>query len=303
MQTVVDQLYQNLTHPIQELANKKDIQVKVSAHYLDFINSDRIIRTNIKHLIYSYDIVNSFDYYFSAVTPTEFNEFKLVDYSLGKYHDVTHFDLMPVFFPSFSEPIVTTQQYLSFANLKPGFNVLDLGSYAGLTSILFKELVGSAGRVIAIDADNQNIYAAQKNLKLYKKLTGNNIDLIYGALWGHCNGLDFSSEGNMGSSAIDIVGQRGNKVKVKSYTLTRLAEVTDLSSIDFIKCDIEGAENVIFEDGLFFEKNRPRIIIETHLVNGVDTTEKVIHDLKTFGYECRKIHQTGVTLPLVECYP
>jgi hypothetical protein len=76
-----------------------------------------------------------------------------------------------------------------------------------------------------------------------------------------------------------------------------------LETIDFIKCDVEGAEAVIFEDELFFKTFKPRIIVEVHFVKNKETTDKVISDLKKYGYTFKKIHQTGVTLPLLECYP
>lgn len=304
MQTEIEQLYQRLAHPLQDIAIQHGIEIKLSAHYLDFIRGKKIVRLGIKHFIYGHDMVVSFDYYFGAVKPIAFNGFELVDYSTGRFHEVLGFELMPVFFPSLSEPVVTTHQYLDFAQLRPGSNVVDLGAYSGLTSIIFKEAVGSLGQVVALDADMQNISAMQKNLSLYKKITGKDIDVIFGAVWNHCDGLNFSSEGNMGSAASEIVGAgRGENVTVKSFTLSKLAEMSKLDVIDFMKCDVEGAEGVIFEDRAFFEKYRPRIIIETHLVGGVETTEKCVKDLESHGYSCKRILQTGVALPLIECCP
>lgn len=304
MQTEIEQLYQKIAHPIQDMALPKGIEIKGSAHYLDFIRGKQIVRLGIRHFVYSQDIINSFDYYFGSVKPLNFNGSELVDYSTGRYHDVQDFELMPIFFPSLSEPIVTTHQYLDFAALRPGVSVLDLGAYSGLTSIIFKEAVGAQGRVVAVDADTENVLAIQKNLSLYKKISGMDIDLVHSAVWNHCNGLSFSSEGNMGSSASEIVGvERGINTTVKSLTLSKLMETAQLDTVDFIKCDVEGAEGVIFEDRAFFEKYRPRIIVETHLVAGRETTEKCISDLSQYGYVCKRIDQTGVTLPLIECYP
>jgi Methyltransferase FkbM domain len=108
----------------------------------------------------------------------------------------------------------------------------------------------------------------------------------------------------MGSSASEIVGiDRGTIQNVRSFTLSGLCDMGKIMSVDFIKCDVEGAEAVIFEDEKFFANHRPRIIIETHLKDGIETTEKCISDLTKFGYECRRILQTGVVLPLIECYP
>jgi len=304
MITQIDELYQSINHPLQQIAERNGIQVKVSSHYLDFLKDNQIIRISLSHFIYSNDIINSFEYYFSAVEPMKYNNSLLVDYSTPRYHQVHGFELMPVYFPSLSEPLTTTKQYLDFADIKTGDVVLDLGAYSGLTSILFKELAGSTGQVVAIDADEKNINAINKNLSLYNKLTGNHIDAMFGAVWNHDRGLEFSSEGNMGSSATEIVGtDRGSVTRIPSFTLSQIADINKMSKISFMKCDVEGAEAVIFEDANFFKKHNPKIIIETHLVNNIETTDKCIATLQAYGYTCRRILQTGVTLPLLECYP
>ncbi|OQW86917.1 MAG: hypothetical protein BWK72_15530 [Rhodoferax ferrireducens] len=300
----IDDLYKLLSGPLQDLANRNGIEVKVAAHYLDFIKEKKVIRLSVRHLIYANDIVNSFDYYYTAVLPYDLNGFSLVDYSSPRYHDVAGFDIFPVYFPSLAEPLVTTQQYLDFANLKEGDSVLDLGAYSGLTSIVFKGQVGASGRVLAVDADEKNALAIEKNLMSLKNVLNLHIDTLFGAVWSHCDGLQFSSEGNMGSSASEIVGKsRGDNKMIKSFTLQKIVEIGGFEAVDFIKCDVEGAEAVIFDDHKFFDKFRPRIIIETHLVGGTSTTEKCISDLGKFGYTCELINQTGVTLPLLQCHP
>jgi len=306
MQQEIPHLYPPLddSHPLAISAKSKGLSVRVSAHSLDISRDTRVVRISLKHLIYAPDIINSFDYYFGAVESQHFDNRHLVDYSSPRYHNVIGFELMPVLFSSFCEPIMTTNQYLDFANLEPGLTVLDLGAYSGLTSIVFKEIVGRLGRVISVDADLQNINTIRANLNLYKKITGNGIDILYGAVWNHTGGLSFSMEGNMGSSASDIVGiHRGSIAKVKSFTLSELCRIGGIDSVDFIKCDVEGAESVIFEDEEFFRRWQPRIIVEPHYKDGIETTDKCISDLERFGYTFKKIIQTGVVLPLLECYP
>jgi len=228
----------------------------------------------------------------------------MVDYSTPKFHEVTGYDLHPIMFSSFAEPIITTQQYLDFAKLENGYVVLDLGSYSGLTSIVFDQLVCKDGSVLAVDADSENIKCIQKNFDLYKKITGRNIELIEGAVWKDDNGVVFSTEGNMGSSAVDYVGNsRGNVKQIKTFKLSTIAEKYNLQKVDFIKCDIEGAESVVFNDYDFFSKNKPRIIVEPHFSGGVSTVNAVVEQLAQFGYVCKEIEQHGVELPLLECYP
>lgn len=284
---------------------KKELTVRIHGQCFEVCDSgDKCIRISRKHLIYLGDVLNSFDYYYSAVEPIQVGEKRVVDYSTPRFHKVIGFELFPVMFSSFAEPIVTTNQYLDFAGLKKGSVVLDLGAYSGLTSMLFDKLVGPNGRVIAVDADSNNIQAIMNNFGYYQTITGRRIELLEGAVWKHNKGIFFSVEGNMGASAIEYVGrERGNIRHVQTFTLNSIASRFDLKSVDFIKCDIEGAESVIFNDPEFFENIRPRIIIEPHIVDGKLTVATCVEQLTPFGYKFKEIEQHGVQLPLLECYP
>jgi hypothetical protein len=108
----------------------------------------------------------------------------------------------------------------------------------------------------------------------------------------------------MGSSAASILGRnRGSVHSVPSFTLSALCARFDLSRVDFVKCDIEGAEQVIFGDEAFFQRFRPKIMIEPHMLAGVETTAACVSQLQRFGYTCRRIDQEGVSLPLLQCVP
>jgi FkbM family methyltransferase len=285
-------------------AHGSGIQVQAAPSTLDVVRDGNVVRISKEHAVYLPDILTSFDYYFSAVKPLSWRGRNVVDYSSPRYHDVIGFDDFPILFPSFSEPLVTTTQYLDFAGLEPGMSVIDLGAYAGLTSIMFARQVGPSGHVIAVDADAENMSCIEENTRRYRERTGQQIELLRGAIWNHDNGIEFSIEGNMGSSAASIVGrQRGKVSRVESFTLANVVEKFGLSRVDFVKCDVEGAEQVIFDDERFFSRFRPRIIVETHLVGGVETTEHCIEQLSRWGYVCRRIPQHGVTLPLLACTP
>jgi FkbM family methyltransferase len=286
------------------IAKRNGLNIDVRANCIDITKGINTIRVSRTHAVYLQDIINSFDYYFSAVIPFQHLGRNIVDYSTPRYHDVVGFKAFPILFPSFSEPLITATQYMDFASLSEGMTVLDLGAYSGFTSIIFSQAVGETGTVVAVDADIQNIDCIKRNFSNYKKYSDNKIFLLEGAVWENNDGLEFSCEGNMGSSAASIVGNnRGLVSKVASFTLSSIANKFKLQRVDFIKCDVEGAEKVIFTDQEFFKKFLPRIIIEPHIIDGLETTKKCIFDLETYGYSCKKIIQEGVSLPLLECLP
>lgn len=268
------------------------------------IKSGKEIRLSSAHKLYLKDTLENFDFYFGGVEAPQSNKMIIVDYSKPAWHDVHGFDLMPVHFNSVSEPIITTKQYIDFANLKNGSIAIDLGAYSALTSILLDQCVGSDGLVIAVEADENNLKSCIKNLSLYKKITNRNIELINAAIWEHENGIYFSAEGNMGSSAADVVGDdRSECIKVKTVTLSGIAKKYNLSNIDFIKCDIEGAEEIALNNQKFFDKYHPKLVIECHYINGVSTGERCKTLMERFGYKCEYREQQGYPLPLLFCIP
>ena len=89
MATQIDNLYQDLSHPVQKKATAKGLHLKVAAHYEDFIAPNtRVNRNGLHHSVYDNDIVDLFDYYFKAVKATPLQGMQLVDYSQPKYHDI-----------------------------------------------------------------------------------------------------------------------------------------------------------------------------------------------------------------------
>lgn len=278
-----------------------DIQEKASL---------RGIRISRQNAVYLLDMMNSFDYYFqstSALRVRKFGEIiDLVDFSTPRFHQINGFSDFPVMCSSLTEPFVTAEQYLEFARLQPGDVAIDLGSYSCLTSVAFSKAVGASGKVIAIEPDPLNYSCCQTNISQHGKVNKlNNIELLNIAVSGEDSFLEFSSEGAMGSSAANLGGTyRGDVIKVPCKTLGSLASQLNLQKVDFIKMDIEGSElEVIRSSKSFFEKFKPRIIIEPHVVNGALSDGQIINDLTHFGYDCSVIQQTGVEIPLVTGTP
>ena len=260
------------------------------------------ILVSVDHAAYVRDIAISFEYYFDSVKPRTHDLTSTVDFSTEADHFVTGFEYFPINFPSLAEPISTNTQYIEFGQLKLGHVVIDLGAYAGLSSIMFKEVVGPEGIVIAVEIDPNNIKSLELNLRRYNAYFSKSIEVCKKAVWNHNNGMIFTSDGSMGSSATQILGSgRGRSKQVPTTTLSKLAHDYDLLEVDLIKCDIEGAEFYIFEDFEFFQQFKPRIIVEIHQVRGFSTIEKVTTDLTRAGYTVTAVQQPGVEYPLLEC--
>ena len=291
---------------------RKLLRLVVAAGWIDIVDeaNSRRIRLGRQNAVYTLDMMNSFEYYFNSAAPIHVKcgrkHYQVVDFSTPRFQKVTGFTDFPIMCPSLTEPYVTAQQYLDFACLEPGNIVIDLGAYSALTSIAFSKAVGGTGRVIALEPDPANFEACATNLAYHESINGlQNVTLMQAAVGSKKGIINFSSESAMGSAEVDIIGSyRGNIVQVDAVGLGEIADLYKLGRIDFIKMDIEGAEEkVIASSRVVFETYRPKIIIEPHNVHGEMSTAPVIRLLEEYGYECEIIFQIDVQGPLVAGTP
>jgi len=282
-----------------ELARQHDVSVMFLCDVIEISKTRRVIRIHKQHIIYLKAMIRFFEFYWESVEPRDEFGKMVCDFTPHRYHRMLGFDLMPVLFPSLAEPVSTIDQYLDFARLEQGQTVIDLGAYAGLSSMLFSCKVGAKGRVIALEPDPENYRCANINLDMFNRLTGFSLELLNAALWVDDAGLDFSADGCMGSSAVEYVGTRGHAVRVETITLEQLAYERSIGQVDFLKCDIEGAENKVFENSSFLKTSVRKMVVEIHRsANGL-TSDTLLPQLQCLGFRCELVTQYGVDLPLL----
>jgi len=290
----------------KRLAAQKGLELIERDLFFDLRRGNTVLRTSSAHLVYLTHMIENFDYYINSVIPLCINGIQLVDMSGPRYHRLKGFADIPLLFPSHTEPYDTTAEYLDFADLKGGETVLDIGAYAGVTSIIFAQLVGANGHVYAFEADETNRECAQINIEMAGRVMGlTNITLLRKAIWFHSGGVHFSNEGAMGSSAVDITGgNRGNEQMVESIRLEDFFAEYRLKQVDFIKMDIEGCEVSVLESSANFLKSvGARVIVEPHFVDGSLSTDRCCRFLESAGYQVRIRNKVGESEALIEAVP
>jgi len=290
----------------KKAASRAGMKLVARDVFFDLIKGDKVLRTRNVHTMYLQHMIENFDYYVDSVVPVRADGIKLVDMSGPRYHRLRGFADIPFLFPSQTEPYGTTAEYLNFANLKKGDIVLDIGAYAGVTSIIFAQLVGLVGHVYAFEADGLNYECAQTNIQMAARVMGiENITLLRKAVWSHGDGVLFSNEGTMGSSAVAITGgKRGLDQVVESVRLQDFFAQSGLSRADFVKMDIEGCEvEVLGESAGFLNGIKARLIVEPHLIKGELCTEQCRRMLESVGYKVRVRDKVGESQPLIEAVP
>lgn len=136
-------------------------------------------------------------------------------------------------------------------------HIIDAGANIGLSVIYFKQLFPDA-TIVAYEPDPQMFGLLAQNTSSYPGIT-----LHQAAAWTEYTELTFYTEGSLaGSSEVDFL----NKGQSTTVAAVRLKDELQKRPVDFLKIDIEGAENSVLFDIedeldnvglLFFEYHSP----------------------------------------------
>ena len=150
-----------------------------------------------------------------------------------------------------------------FNNLKNGDIYIDAGANIGFYTILASKLVGVSGKIIAIELIPENMEILKINCQL------NNIDnviFISNALADTVNKIVKASvyAGHFGQSSLNLHGVLSGEsfVEVKTITVDAIISSLNLSHVNLIKMDIEGAEILAIEGCIKSFKKITSIIYE-----------------------------------------
>ena len=274
------------------------VKIILDVETFKLVRFDQEIILSRKHLAYGRDVIKDFDFYFRCTSSPE------KDYSKNAEQYIFGFEDFPVLTPSIPESVQTIQQYIDLLNLTEGNNVIDLGAYSGLSSILFSKHVGDAGQVVAVEADPANARCCDTNFQRFFNMFGFSPLLIEKAIWNEVTELRFSAQSNLGSAVGSLLPRSSqSEILVQTITLSEIVRLAGMQSVDAIKADVEGSEFFAFLDHNFFANYHPRIVFEPAEEASLFTKSKnIIALLEGYGYTCLIERQIGSKLPLIVCY-
>jgi FkbM family methyltransferase len=277
-------------HYFRNTATDEGIELRFQKGKIEAIkHKSKMIILAQNHLIYMYDIVRLFDYYFDAVVPKKENiqgkDYLVVDYSNPAEHTLNG-TALSFFFPSMAQGLQTAKSYLVDYTPKEGDVVLDCGAYCGITTYLFSKAVGETGRVYALEPDALSYKMLLKNIDKHG-LT--NVIPVKKGIWSTTTKLDFNAEGNLGGSVSSIL-ERDFYKKVSEIEVISLSDFYreyGLSRLDFIKMDIEGAEIDVLKGAKDFirEHNLNFAIASYHVVDGKESYIELENIFSELGYD------------------
>lgn len=149
--------------------------------------------------------------------------------------------------------------------------ILDLGSNIGLTIVHMKHIYPTA-KIIGYEMNRENYLLAKRNTKFY-----DNVMVVNTAVWIEDATVTYRNTANYDSYAIlnDTEKKEADElIEVPSLKLESIIKNHNLTHIDYLKMDIEGAEKAILEsEDLSWMDKVGAMNIEMHLDGNNDLSE------------------------------
>lgn len=136
-------------------------------------------------------------------------------------------------------------------------NCIDLGAWIGPITLYLSKL---SNIVYSIEPDSIAYEDLKKSVCLND--TGN-IRLFNFAIFNYNGKMQLGNNQDLGNSTTRL-NQDKNIFNVDCYTLSSFCKNNNINKVDFIKVDVEGCEEFIFEDLNFFNVYKPTVYIQIH---------------------------------------
>lgn len=178
------------------------------------------------------------------------------------------------------EPLATR---LLLDTLKPGMNVVDIGSNIGYYALLEARLIGPQGTVFAVEPMTENARQLVANVRA----NGYNNVLIHELGIANRNGTaDMNVSAKSNWHTLNPVPWPTEKRRVPVSTLDDLLRGHAPSRVDLVRMDLKGYEIVVIKGMRWtLRKYEPRLLIELHphLV-GPEPIIDYLRSLEELGY-------------------
>jgi len=173
----------------------------------------------------------------------------------------------------------------------PGDVVLDGGGCWGDTALFFSNAVGPAGKVFSFEFIPFNADLFNKNVGLNPALKGA-VELVQRPLW-ESSGVNLYMKENGPASSVSLQPYPEKTGIVSTLSIDDFVEQKNLSRVDLIKLDIEGAEMMALKGATkTIKKFRPKLALALyHYESDFENIPKFLKDLD-LGYKFHISHCT-----------
>lgn len=167
--------------------------------------------------------------------------------------------------------------------------IIDIGANYGEISLYFSKKYPKS-KIFSIEPSPANILIMEDNLSV-QNFDTSNIYLIKKAVSDKIGYVDIntglgSEDSIITSKTADGSKQSKKSIKVKSITLTNIYEEFEITEIDFLKIDIEGAEPLLISCLHILLPKIKSMLIEVGDKNSFELYEKLLKTIFSFNMVC-----------------
>ncbi|GAB4547337.1 MAG: hypothetical protein Fur002_23250 [Anaerolineales bacterium] len=157
--------------------------------------------------------------------------------------------------PAPSQDAVSQGKYYDFS---AGDIVAEVGAYMGYYAMRAAELVGESGKVIAIEAVEENFSLLERNIAANRL---NQITAVRKAVWNSTGALSFQRHARQQASAINGVVAADEQFSVPCDTLDNILSQAESPRPQFVRIPVNGAERETLEGMSETLKTQPTLLI------------------------------------------
>lgn len=156
--------------------------------------------------------------------------------------------------------------------------IIDCGANIGVSVLYFQRKYPKA-KILAFEPDEDIFKILEKNINTFGHPT---TEIRKEAVWIKDEDLQFYSEGGLAGSFVTDFAKKNQIITVKAVDLKKYLE----QPVDFLKIDIEGAENTLIFDIADSLKNVKNLFLEYHgILDEEQNLGEILNLLKSKGFE------------------
>jgi FkbM family methyltransferase len=159
-------------------------------------------------------------------------------------------------------------------------SIVDLGANVGYTAAHLASCYKTA-RILAVEMDEANAQIAAQNLASF----GPRCELIRAAIWSEDGWVSYGGNEEQGFRISVGTPPVGSARLSPAKSLDRLFDEFRLTSVDYVKMDIEGAEAAVLGSSLAWTRRVRAMKIELHKPATIAECSRI---LTREGFDCRK---------------
>lgn len=174
---------------------------------------------------------------------------------------------------------IVKDEIYQFESDKESPLIIDCGSSFGLSIYFFKKL-NPKSRIIGFEADSEIFKLLKMNVSNFPN--NDNIIIHNKAVWTKNERLSFYREGSLAGSLNTDFGNKSEVIEIQAIDLKDYLN----QSVDFLKLDIEGAENQIIFHIKDLLKNVKNLFLEYHgIIGEPQNLGDILNLLSDVGFE------------------